>query len=113
MHWSDAARRRFIRWSAHVTLSEPWLSPTNIFAAVGTPAESIFELSRFVLALTAIIFVFGLLVYAIAWFRVRSDDGAEPPQVYGSNQVELAWTVVPVLIVLALFLATSRVWKFE
>ena len=28
---------------------------------------------------------------------------------YGSNQVELAWTVIPVLIVLALFLATSRV----
>jgi cytochrome c oxidase subunit II len=29
--------------------------------------------------------------------------------VYGSNQVELAWTVIPVLIVLVLFLATARV----
>jgi hypothetical protein len=33
--------------------------------------------------------------------------GGEPPQVYGSNQKELAWTVVPVLIVIVLFLATA------
>jgi cytochrome c oxidase subunit II len=32
-----------------------------------------------------------------------------PPQVYGSNQVELAWTVIPVLILVALFMATARV----
>jgi cytochrome c oxidase subunit 2 len=29
--------------------------------------------------------------------------------VYGSNQVELAWTVIPILIVVALFMATARV----
>jgi cytochrome c oxidase subunit 2 len=29
--------------------------------------------------------------------------------VYGSNQVELAWTVIPVLVVAALFMATARV----
>jgi cytochrome c oxidase subunit 2 len=29
--------------------------------------------------------------------------------VYGSSQIELAWTIVPVLIVLVLFLATARV----
>jgi cytochrome c oxidase subunit 2 len=29
--------------------------------------------------------------------------------VYGSNQVELAWTVIPVLIVVALFMATAQV----
>ena len=43
-------------------------------------------------------------------FRKRKDDdGREPPQVYGSNQVEFAWTVIPVLIVVTLFLATARV----
>ena len=43
-------------------------------------------------------------------FRKRtSDDGREPAQVYGSTQVELAWTVIPVLIVVVLFLATARV----
>ena len=43
-------------------------------------------------------------------FRQRpGDDGREPAQIYGSNQVELAWTVIPVLIVVVLFLATARV----
>ena len=40
----------------------PW-SPTQIFAPVSTPAQSIFELSRLVLMVTAAIFivVFALL----------------------------------------------------
>jgi cytochrome c oxidase subunit 2 len=36
------------------------------------------------------------------------DDDTEPPQVYGSTQIELAWTVVPVIIVVVLFLTTAR-----
>lgn len=91
--------------------AEP-LSPTNIFAPASTPANSIFGLSLFVVAVTAAIFVtvFTLLVYAVVRYRRKgSDDGHEPPQVYGSNQVELAWTVIPVLIVVALFMATARV----
>ena len=88
------------------------LSPTNIFAPVSTPAQSIFDLSRFVLMVTASIFVvvFGLLAYAVVKFRKRqTSDGREPAQVYGSTQVELAWTVIPILIVVVLFLAAARV----
>jgi cytochrome c oxidase subunit II len=84
----------------------------NIFAPASTPAESIFRLSLLVLSITGLIFlvVFSLLAYSAIKFRRRSDDdGREPPQVYGSNQVELAWTVIPTLIVLVLFLATARV----
>jgi len=97
-----------------VTLAQatPSLSPTNIFAPASTPAQSIFGLSLFVLAVTGAIFlvVFTLLLYSVVKFRKkRNDDGREPPQVYGSNQVELAWTVIPVLIVVALFMATARV----
>jgi cytochrome c oxidase subunit II len=90
----------------------PGFSPTNIFAPASTPAKSIFGLSLFVLAVTGAIFlvVFTLLLYSVVKFRKRkTDDGLEPPQVYGSNQVELAWTVIPVLIVVALFMATARV----
>src|ERR1700726_3399044 len=88
------------------------MSPTNIFAPVSTSAKSIFGLSIFVLAVTAAIFVvvFALLTYSVVKFRKRAnDDGREPPQVYGSNQVEVAWTVIPILIVVALFMATARV----
>ena len=88
------------------------MSPTNIFAPVSTPAESIFGLSIFVLFNMVGIFVvvFALLAYTIVRFRKRrGDDRREPAQVYGSTQVELAWTVIPVLIVVALFLAAARV----
>lgn len=85
---------------------------TSIFSPVSTPAHSIFGLSLFVFAVTAAIFltVFALLLYAAVKFRMRAnDDGREPPQIYGSNQLELAWTVLPVLIVFVLFLTAARV----
>src|SRR5712671_4914835 len=88
------------------------MSPTSIFAPASTAAAAIFDLSTLVVAVTAVIFlcVCALLVYAVVTFRKRpDDDGTEPAQVYGSNQVEIAWTVIPVLIVLALFLASARV----
>jgi cytochrome c oxidase subunit 2 len=93
-------------------LAGPFLSPTNIFAPASTPAQSILDLSLFVLEVTAAIFlvVFALLAYAVVKFRKRTTtDGREPAQVYGSTQLELAWTVIPVLIVVVLFLAAARV----
>ena len=83
----------------------------SIFAPVSTPAFAIRELSFLVLAIVMFIFVVvaGLTVYAIIRFRRRpGDDGREPPQVYGSTQIELAWTLVPFLIVVVLFLTTTR-----
>jgi cytochrome c oxidase subunit 2 len=97
---------------AGATPARQSLSPTNIFAPASTPADSIFGLSLFVLFVTGGIFlvVFTLLTYAVVRFRRRRiDDGREPPQIYGSNQVELAWTIIPILIVMALFLASARV----
>jgi cytochrome c oxidase subunit 2 len=62
------------------------------------------------ICLAIFLVVFSLIVYAGIKFRSRpSDDGREPPQIYGSNQVELAWTVIPILIVVVLFLASARV----
>jgi cytochrome c oxidase subunit 2 len=84
----------------------------NIFDPRSTPAESIRHLSFFVLSITATIFlvVSALLTYAIRKFRSKPGDrGREPAQVYGSTQIELAWTVIPVLIVAVLFAATARV----
>ena len=84
----------------------------SIFDPRSTPTKSIYQLSHFVLSVTGLIFavVFALLAYAVVKFRRRpGDDGREPAQVYGSTQIELAWTVIPVLIVVVLFLATARV----
>ena len=85
---------------------------TSIFAPASTPASQIYHLSLFVLEITGAIFVTvgGLLIYVIWRFRAKGpDDTSEPAQIYGSTQVELAWTVIPVLIVVVLFLTTARV----
>jgi cytochrome c oxidase subunit 2 len=84
----------------------------SIFEPHSTPADSILHLSRFVLAITGLIFlvVATLLTYAVVKFRNKAGDAQrEPAQVYGSTQIELAWTVIPILIVVVLFLATARV----
>ena len=84
----------------------------NIFDPRSPNAKSIYHLSNFVLVITGLIFVvvFGLLVYVVVKFRDRTRDAwREPPQVYGSTQIELAWTVIPILIVVVLFLTTARV----
>ena len=90
------------------------LSPTNIFAPQATPAHAIFGVSMLVLGITTSIFlvVAGLLLFVLIRFRHRAsgaDAAQEPAQIYGSTQIELSWTVIPVLIVVVLFLATARV----
>jgi cytochrome c oxidase subunit 2 len=105
LFWSAMAA-----WASEPKGSSP--NGTNIFAPASSAAKSIAGLSVFVLVITGIIFVvvFGLLVYSLVKFRGRSTDaGREPAQVYGSTQIELAWTIIPILIVVVLFLATARV----
>ncbi len=84
----------------------------SIFAPASTPASDIYSLSLFVLAITGGIFVVvgGLLAYVIVRYRDKGDDSdkREPAQIYGSTQIELAWTVIPILIVVVLFLTTAR-----
>jgi len=85
---------------------------SNIFKPESAPADSIFRLSILVLIITGVIFliVAGLILYSITKFRKRrSEDNQEPPQVYGSNQVETAWTIIPIFIVIVLILATAQV----
>src|ERR1700719_638996 len=101
--------------AAHLCVATPPPSDNpipSIFEPRSTPADSIYHLSHFVLSITALIFlvVFSLLSYVVVKFRGRAADmEREPAQVYGSTQIELAWTVIPILIVVVLFLATARV----
>ena len=114
--WFLALTILLVFWPATAMWSSEPKSPlphgTNIFAPASTPARSIADLSVFVLAITGVIFVvvFALLVYSVVKFRGRvMDAGREPAQVYGSTQMEVAWTIIPILIVVVLFLATARV----
>lgn len=103
------------RWLSLAIGMASWSDgPTNIFAPAGTPARAIFGLSLLVLGIVCGIFlvVSSLLLFVLLRFRHRSsnpDARQEPAQIYGSNQIELSWTVIPILLVVILFLATARV----
>jgi len=99
--------------AAGLCVASPQDNPVpNIFLPRSTPADMIDHVSWFVLEICGLIFivVFSLLVYCVIKFGIRKGDTSrEPAQVYGSNQIELAWTVIPILIVVVLFLASARV----
>lgn len=97
-----------------------WAAPANsvVYQTPSTfdphsgPALMIHHLSLFVIQVTGTIFIVvaSLLLYVVIRFRQRDpNDDSEPPQIYGSTQIELAWTVIPILIVVVLFLTTARI----
>ena len=107
---------RRTRVAASLLLTSPILiaqgTTPSTLAPASTPAHQIFDLSIFVVAITGGIFlvVGGLLAVALYRFRAQKTDPAgEPAQIYGSTQIELAWTVIPILIVVVLFLTTARI----
>ena len=89
---------------------------TSIFEPDSPPAREIRELGLLVLGICAAIFlvVQGLLVVAIVrGVRARKQADAagetgEPVQLHGSVPIEVAWTVIPVIIVFVLTLVTIR-----
>jgi cytochrome c oxidase subunit II len=84
----------------------PALADTATFNSPAGPASSTIDhIYRAVLGVTVTIFalVGGFLLYSAWRFRARrGEGGAEPPQVHGSTRLELAWTIVPVLVLIAL-----------
>jgi cytochrome c oxidase subunit 2 len=88
----------------------------SIFDPASPPADSIYNLSMLVVAITGFIFVIveGILIYCVIRFRRSVPTGSEPPQVYGSKPIEIAWTAAPALIVFVLVLVTARsLWEVK
>jgi cytochrome c oxidase subunit 2 len=107
---SDGAHCRLERRN---TGSRAVASPTDMFESLSGPATSIRQVATFILGVTAAIFaiVTCLIVIALVRFRRKGDGAREPAQIYGSNQLETAWTVIPMLIVLVLALTGARTIK--
>jgi cytochrome c oxidase subunit II len=83
----------------------------SIFDPVSPPAESIRDLAILVLAITGAIFILveGILLFAVYRFRHGPPTHpGEPPQVYGSTPIEIAWTAAPALVVFVLTLVITR-----
>src|SRR5581483_10356737 len=94
-------------------LANPAVRPESlsVFDAASPPAANIRDFFVLVLAVTGAIFIVveGMLIYCILRFRQSpADPGTEPPQIYGSKPIEVAWTLAPVLVVFVLFLVVYR-----
>ena len=76
----------------------------SIFDPVSPAATPIRDLFMLVFGVIGIIFVIteGALIWSIIRYRAKGDETKEPPQVYGSNPIEVAWTVIPIIIVFTL-----------
>src|SRR5947209_3147413 len=86
----------------------------SIFNPAAPPAESIRQLAILVLAITGFIFLIveGVLCYCVLRFRRGASPVKEPPQIYGSKPIEIAWTTAPALVVFVLVLVTARtLWE--
>lgn len=90
----------------------------SIFDPASPSALSIYNLAILAIAITGLIFlvVEGVLLYSVWRFRHPADAPAsgEPPQVYGSMPIEVAWTAAPTMIVFFLVLVTTRtLWEVD
>lgn len=82
-----------------------WMMPP----AAATHSAGVDSLYMFITYLTIFFFFFngGLIVYAVLRWRRRSKDEVTP-HITHSTKLELLWSVVPLLVVLAIFL-----WGFQ
>jgi cytochrome c oxidase subunit 2 len=93
-----------------------WLAGTAVvLAAAGCAPQSVTEQGQAVynlynlfLYLAAVVFllVSGLVIWSVVRYRRRGDD--LPTQTHGNNRLELIWTLIPTVIVLALFVFTIQ-----
>ena len=60
------------------------------------------------------IVVQGGLIYTVLRFRERGDEKGEPEQVHGNLRLELAWTILPVFILMHIAIPTvSTIFKSQ
>src|SRR3990172_4947446 len=92
-----------------MALAEPDGPPSALEPASPVSA-AIADLHTIVLIIAAGVFlvVEGLILIAAFRFRRRPQDTGEPPQIHGNTRLEIAWTVVPAIIVVALFVLAVR-----
>jgi len=81
--------------------------PQNTFSPEGDVAERQRDLFNLVLwpAVVVLVLVEGLLLYALVRFRRRKADEL-PDQVHGNTRLELAWTIAPAVLLMALTVPT-------
>jgi cytochrome c oxidase subunit 2 len=92
-----------------LTIASPALAqgntPPSTLNPAGPNSAAIADLFNIVLIIATVVFVVveGLILISAFRFRRRSKDTSEPTQVHGNTKAEIAWTILPALIVVTLF----------
>jgi cytochrome c oxidase subunit 2 len=89
-----------------VALFLPWLPrPASV------EAHRIDDVFWFVIGICIAIFavVVAMIVYSMIHFRARPDDDTDGPPIHGHTGLEIAWTLVPTLLVTAIGILSAIV----
>jgi len=85
-------------------------SKQNVFSPEGPVADKINKLQIPVFIMAGVVGVavgLGLAFVIVTGIRrAKSEDGEEPRQIHGNTRIELAWTIIPFLILLAVAIPT-------
>ena len=81
----------------------PGFFPTPPVTDQGVATDNLYSIT-FWIAVVVFALVEGLLLYIVFRFRRRPADTGLPPQIHGSNPLEILWTIVPAITVTALFI---------
>ncbi|MEH7073219.1 cytochrome aa3 quinol oxidase subunit II [Neobacillus drentensis] len=88
-----------------------------VFDPKGPVARDILGLINWslIFMLIIVVVVFGLFGYIVWKYRATSENkDYEPPEEHGSTKLEIIWTTIPILIVIALTIPTIKtIYKLE
>ncbi len=62
-----------------------------------------------VISIAIFALVAGMTIYAVRAFRVQPDDLTDGPPIHGNTRLEIAWTVVPAVLVIAIGIVSAVV----
>ncbi|WP_151448020.1 cytochrome c oxidase subunit II [Lacisediminimonas profundi] len=95
-------------WAVNDSQGGPAVRQLNFHEPVTRIASEIYQLHNLMLAICMVIFlaVFGVMFYSI--FKHRKSLGHKPATFHESTAVEIAWTIVPFIIVILMALPATK-----
>ena len=85
----------------------------STFGTAGPIAEDQANLFIFIFWIAAVVFVLveGAVIYVSIRYRRRSDSDKLPHQTHGNTKLEITWTIIPAIILIAVAIPTlSQIW---
>ncbi len=89
-------------------------NPQSTFGTAGPIAKDQADLFIFIFWIAVVVFVLveGAVIYATVRYRRRSDSDKLPHQTHGNDKLEIAWTIIPVFILIAVAIPTlTQIWE--